>query len=344
MLINLNVKKKTFLNYMIQMGFNYNIVQFDLFIETIQKNVQRLLIASFMDKTLIQDSRIMLGLGSNNSLEILEDHTLINSVNEHYLISMINTGILDFYFKDRKIKKFSKEIQKNAYTLTILKNINNNNDINHHLIVENYKNLMNRFHLDNINATSCINLNGIDLTITEKKEIYNSINEKHILLILQDKRSVSKLAEDLSTLNINSKIDRQLVFKSLVKELSTIDFLHRDVSDIKVIRLKNSNSIFTTINIIDNDDLNFIYYNKKLLFKVSLWTTIIEFIEEIKSNYIQDEHFIKYYYNHENGLFNNFEDFSDFLKNLTPSNLENYSYSLIVDGEEKTYTYKSLLD
>jgi len=343
MLININAKKATFLKYMTQMGFTYKITQFELFIETIKKTIQRELLISLQENTLIEDSQYILGEEAN--IGLLQDFSLIYKVNEEYIVKIINEGILDFYLEDKKIKEFSKDIQKKAYTLSILKDLSKNNIINRTLLRRNFNDISNRFNKENLQATECLNSNGINLTDLEKLEIYDSINRSHIKIKLQSLGNSYKLGIDLISLTISKKSKHNKVYSFLIDELSNVDFLKKETSDIEI-KVEKRSEIYqrkSTIDIKNNPELTLIYDNSRKIFNVFGLDSAIECIYNIKNDMFEEQK-DKGYYNQHNTLFKNLKELETTIKNIEIPNLEDYFFSIIVDGKEKEYTYKSLLD
>ena len=110
--IRLNVKKETFRGYLFKLGYSYQIKQYDDFIKTLGRLITNDIKSSMEDNTLI--SKICQIFKDKTDILVLQDYSKIENVKEEYLVSLIESGLLDLYLEDKSIK-INEQIQESVY-------------------------------------------------------------------------------------------------------------------------------------------------------------------------------------------------------------------------------------
>ena len=99
MIIRLDVKKDTFRTYLVKLGFNYKIIQYETMIAAIQRKVVKDLRAAYEESTLTERSlNIFKEIGGAPSIYILEDRNYCQSINSEYLKDINRPRSLRFIF------------------------------------------------------------------------------------------------------------------------------------------------------------------------------------------------------------------------------------------------------
>jgi len=173
-MISLNTKRQTFEKNLIVMGYNYKIIQYEQFIDSIRKRIVFEIKNSKNKKDTLNNIFIN---HLNVPFLILEDNTLINQISQEYLSKLIEDGELDLYLKE-KVFSFTKEEQKDAYLLTKIGTIKNifSNAAKYRIKVAPF--LSKRKTNYRLKLLKCIILNEIDLDENEKRDVIYVFNTK----------------------------------------------------------------------------------------------------------------------------------------------------------------------
>ena len=115
--MKLSVTQKTFESYLLNIGYNYKIVQYETFIQTIRTIILREIKEHTLSNSLI--NYLEFTFSNIPSLKALEDNSFIDNINSSYIKNIIESGILDLHFKE-VTKEYSKEIQIQAYKLKLI--------------------------------------------------------------------------------------------------------------------------------------------------------------------------------------------------------------------------------
>ena len=100
--IKLNVKKDTFRKYLIELGYNYNIKQYDDFINKMGNVIKKEISKAIKENKLhIVINKMFIG---SPELIILEDIRYIENLNPKYIKEIIDDGIFDLYLIEEEIK------------------------------------------------------------------------------------------------------------------------------------------------------------------------------------------------------------------------------------------------
>ena len=112
--INLDVKKDTFLTYLIRLGYNYKIRQYDELISTIRRKILKDIQIGITENKL-KESMIYIFDSANVNLLILEESERIVNISPKYLKDSIELGFYDLFIEEQGVKPSSIEVQKEAY-------------------------------------------------------------------------------------------------------------------------------------------------------------------------------------------------------------------------------------
>ena len=165
--INLEVKKETFMNYLVKLGFKYKIKQYDDFIESVQRKVFSDLKNSMKEDNLFEVAFSIFGT-FNININIFKNHKMINSISSKYFREKIEDGSFELYFEETKNKFSSEETQEKAYYYILTKDIHLNNkklfDTNEKLL--------------SIAVKNCLVKNSFSLSLEKKNSIKNNVQNK----------------------------------------------------------------------------------------------------------------------------------------------------------------------
>ena len=122
MLINLNIAQNTFTKHMLDMGYNYSIIDYNKFILAIRKYIENDIIKSIQDGYLSSKLNLIFGDIKSPNLLIFEDISKISNIEDKYLGEIINMVDFNKFFKE-KDEFFIKDVQVKAYEYILLENI-----------------------------------------------------------------------------------------------------------------------------------------------------------------------------------------------------------------------------
>ena len=226
--MKLSVTQKTFEFYLVELGFNYKIIQYKILIQTIrtiifreiQENILSNSLINYLDSTFIKYPPII----------IFNNQNIIDDIKEEYLLNLINSGRLDLHFKDIN-KKYSKDIQIQAYQIKLIKERNKPNR-DFYLSLIKYKKLVKQ----------CLNENYFTLSETEILELTNS----KTFIIPTDQEDLEKIIKksieilgnnaDLNFINTSNIIDMSYLF--------SLSRFNGDISEWDTSSVKYINNMF----------------------------------------------------------------------------------------------------
>lgn len=194
MKIRLDVTEKTFTNYLIDIGFNYKIKQYDDFINSIKRNIQTILINN-INNNFEQLISFIFGEDRNLQLSLITNIEKITYTTSDFLKSIIEDGSLEIFFEENKTKLYSQEIQEEAYFYECLLNTS---------LSKYTKEAIRDIWLSNgkITLQKCIATKSIYLTDQEKTDIYKEVYNKIIRHEIYTPANFSKIKKLYNNINI----------------------------------------------------------------------------------------------------------------------------------------------
>ena len=298
MYIKLNIKKETFKNHLLKMGYNYDIKQYDDFISSIRRKTLKDISEALSGGVLKESIHLIFGKSAQlTSIMILTEENPIDIITKEYLTELIENSHLDLYLEEKKVKIFSKDIQNKAYKNILFKTIFKNN--------KGYLFLGDIYHIFfklssyvNEEVKKCIALNGINLTDKEKKDM-SFQTEKGISLYLAGRVGNDKLNHILEIININNigidmcnnkDISSFIAFK-LNKNIDILNtpFEYTDIN-IDMTSFKNIEKIFNSTNAFQLKDIKKLMILIKFNDKYRLKKDIFNFLNTLDKN---SHYFIK---------------------------------------------------
>ena len=350
-LIKLNVTETTFKKYLIYSGYNYSIKQFDDMITSIKRNII-LKVKNAITNNNLDDIATYI-FDKDISLFILSNPEKIDTISNRYFKQIIENSELDLFLEERQLR-FSEEIQKRAYFLTLVNNLKNKDKFIMDKVLRKYNFLESA---DKRNRVfNCIRNKGILLSEHIKSEIRSELKENIKENILKDSLSISTgLRKEIFTslfysspsFNISSE------FSSFVEEKFLLDF---DIFSDNIGRI-NITTNFKRINTYDSTRLILLLskaYNlesKELIDKIKELkeSTLTEFLSLITPVLNKD---LKYHLLEKVSSDVNEENIEDIIlsfyeeiKDINIYNLEGLTITLSMNEEdEKTFTFKEIID
>jgi len=350
-MIRLDIKKDTFRKYFVEMGFNYNIEQYDEFIKTIQGIARRSLLNDIGGTTFEDNVDLIFGNSKNVDIKLFSNPKLLKNISKKYLLKLVNEGSLDSFLKDSRKTAYSKNIQKYAYALTKIKNIQFEDrqlayffeSINKYKIKAEPK----------ITALKCINEGGILLSTIEKDEIDDLIISAFMDSL--DRRftlDASKVINNIQKLN--GKIDNLVYTVSQNKNILN-DFIINDISEIE----KVNSFVFDDDNL--EKDLDYLNKIKDIgVEKLSLPThQVVAIIKAILSDDYKDvERLLQYRHSqlmitrnrleiindfyHIDGIPELFEELGEEFLNFKYKEIEHYTFKITFNNQERNFRYVNI--
>ena len=261
-MIKLNITKASFRKKLLLLGYDYNISNYENFIESIQQRVKRLLINSFPNDDF--EDTISLIFGDNYVVDAisLKNHKNIQKISDKYLITLIEEGILDLYFSKSKNKEFSLRVMNLAYNIRETKDIT--------------------FKKDSFYAKQRLLK---DSWIYEKGSSYYTALKclKKDKIELSDIRETSLDANIIHNVYMELKYQYNIEFDSLLGDLKSLDFsneLHKEYDFNKLYKING-------ISDIQKENYIEITYNEELKIQLDKYNKIIDIIKNtlITNNY-----------------------------------------------------------
>jgi len=168
--MNLNVSKKTFNKYLLDMELNLKIKQYEDFIKRIKREIRKELDKSIKEEKFKEKvNEIFI---KTPSLFILIADELITNIRKTYFKKILNEGILDIYIEDKGFY-FNKEIMILAYKKFLLKEIKDSNEIQNK-----FKYIYNKNNLSYYKIEKCYKKEEFNLNNEEKDEIRKEVEEE----------------------------------------------------------------------------------------------------------------------------------------------------------------------
>ena len=163
-MIHLIHTKETFIKNLIKIGYNYKINQYDDLITSIRRIVSSQINTAIEDKNLHE--KIDEIFGYDVPLIIIENSKKIEKIQISFLITLIDTGLLDLFLLENT-RIASIEIQKKAYLKTLLDKLNTSSYIFYTLEKNNEK-ILDKQSSQYLTIKKCIDNNQIFITDDEK--------------------------------------------------------------------------------------------------------------------------------------------------------------------------------
>jgi len=240
--IKLNVKKETFIQYLLKLGYNYKINQYDDFIKRIGFIIlNEVNIAMTENKLSIKINQIF---STKTDILILEDYLKIENINESYLTSLIENGLLDLYLEDKTFR-VNPRIYNSLYIYRKIESLNFGRTLRTQLFQSIFQGKLKSNSSLKKSILKYEELNLTPLSDISKEMLDNEIIS-HFLLISREQwemyilntRLNLPLTSDDIILYINEYIQNNI---SLAKLTGRIDLVFRDtVGDVKKENIINS--------------------------------------------------------------------------------------------------------
>ena len=123
-------------------------------------------------------------------------------------VGRVNIGEYDIFLEDNTKNNYSEYIQKGAYKLDLLKNLEMESTLKTHILYE-YSRIIN-----NIPIQKCLNGKMFFLSDEEKKEIENEISEKVMTLLIRSKTYfIYGIPRSLNIHFLTNKYTQEDIFK-----------------------------------------------------------------------------------------------------------------------------------
>jgi len=177
--IRLNVKKNTFRQYLLELGYNYNIKQYDDFIQRLGN-----IIISEVKESILEDNlETIINKIFNKTIDILflGNYLLIENIKGEYLTELIESGILDLYLIEENIN-VSEEIKESIYIRNKLNKLDFIDSRTEKSLKKSFKNLYSKASAIYKQMKKCENILDIDIIDERKLELNSKIKEKIIYL------------------------------------------------------------------------------------------------------------------------------------------------------------------
>ena len=187
--MNLDVTKITFEKYLVNLGYNYKINQFEDFKLSIFRIIKRTIMNSIENDTISETIDAI--FNKDISMKALENISEIKNIKDSFITSLIEEGLFDLFLENRKIKITEREKESIYIATKAIKIIENST---------NYK------------------------TISFLKKEYLSkqkISVKKIKEIMNDKIDISLVNED----QLNNEIKTKIIFDMIQ---NNINFTNRE--------------------------------------------------------------------------------------------------------------------
>jgi len=179
--MNLDVTKTTFEKYLVNLGYNYKIKQFEDFKLSIFRIIKRTIINSIENNNISEIIDTI--FNKDISIKALENISEIKNIKDSYITGLIEEGLFDLFLEDRKINITEKEKEKIYMAMKAMKIIEkstNNKTIyflkqeyisTNQISVKKIKEIMN---------------DKIDISLVNEEQINNMMRTKIIFNLIQD--------------------------------------------------------------------------------------------------------------------------------------------------------------
>ena len=244
MLIKINVSNKTFEKHLVKMGYNYKINHYEDFVSVLQEK-------AFRDVSeFITSENIERVFGNINApINYLVEKDNIVYLNEDYIKDLIESDYLNLFLEE-KFKEYKKDVQKNAYIIYKINNLNFNKRLENwgvklfHRYDNDLEKIFNKKSATiYINALSCLNSNGINLTNVEKENIDKTIDKKLKYTMITSKYNLEQLIENkLYIEHIKSEDfddylkDKKRMFDTIIEKVFNGKIIDKEIEVIDIIK------------------------------------------------------------------------------------------------------------
>jgi len=233
--IRLNIQKESFKKALVKLGYNYNIKQYDDFIERIRTIVVNEL------KQGVQENRLEAVLIRIFRTEIkiisllsLQNKDLLTYISSEYLTILIEEGYLDLYLEEVE-RSFTKAIQENAYAYTILSKLKFQIDSTKISLLNAYPVYSDKNSSTHISAMRCINANKILLSESEKEEVNTRINIKLKEILLTHLFLTTSIQGRINLITLgNEKRVHQKINRLLINTFFEEDLLNKEIFNLDI--------------------------------------------------------------------------------------------------------------
>ena len=224
MKIKLNVSRLTFQKYLIELNYSYRILQYDDFILSIKRQIKKRIKDYFLDDNLKEGVQNIFGDKYIPVLALGYDEE-ITYISSGFLISLIEEGSLDLFFKEKRKFIPSLKIREMIY----IKEKYGDLKVRLNLTSSLFYKYINKKEYENISYKNAVINGNNKLSLDEKEEVENKIKEFITARIINNiygvPRAVPFKKVDISILE--SKIKES-------KVITNINILENNISDIQM--------------------------------------------------------------------------------------------------------------